>query len=61
MVSVAATHRWRGILTPMMRRRLDDVRSWGEPLAVLTAAEPEIYGRFGYGIATHQMSVEIDS
>ncbi|MGN9791310.1 GNAT family N-acetyltransferase [Streptomyces sp. OZ13] len=61
MVSVAATHRRRGILTSMMRRQLDDVRSWGEPLAVLTASEPEIYGRFGYGVATHQMSVEIDS
>src|SRR5881392_4141987 len=36
MVSVAATHRRRGILTSMMRRQLDDVRGWGEPLAVLT-------------------------
>ncbi|MDV9178640.1 GNAT family N-acetyltransferase, partial [Streptomyces sp. W16] len=52
MVSVAATHRRRGLLTSMMRRQLDDVRSWGEPLAVLTASEPVIYGRFGYGIAT---------
>ncbi|MEW2633388.1 GNAT family N-acetyltransferase [Streptomyces sp. NPDC048389] len=61
MVSVAATHRRRGILSSMMRRQLDDVRSWGEPLAVLTASEPEIYGRFGYGVATHQLSVDIDS
>jgi GNAT superfamily N-acetyltransferase len=29
MVSVAATHRRRGVLTSMMRRQLDDVRSWG--------------------------------
>ncbi|MBT2368373.1 GNAT family N-acetyltransferase [Streptomyces sp. ISL-10] len=61
MVSVAATHRRRGILTSMMRRQLDDVRALGEPLAVLTASEPVIYGRFGYGTASHQMSVEIDS
>ncbi|MFI2367098.1 GNAT family N-acetyltransferase [Streptomyces sp. NPDC018833] len=61
MVSVAATHRRRGILTAMMRRQLDDVRALGEPLAVLTASEPVIYGRFGYGTASHQMSVEIDS
>ncbi len=40
MVSVAATHRRRGLLTAMMRRQLDDIRSWGEPLAVLTASEP---------------------
>ena len=61
MVSVAATHRRRGVLTSMMRRQLDDVRSWGEPLAVLTASEPEIYGRFGYGIATQHASREIDT
>ncbi|CAM5455356.1 N-acetyltransferase Eis [Streptomyces griseomycini] len=33
-VGVAATHRRRGVLTSMMRRQLDDVRSWGEPQAV---------------------------
>lgn len=61
MVSVAATHRRRGVLTSMMRRQLDDVRSWGWPLAVLTASEPAIYGRFGYGAATFQAHAEIDT
>ncbi|MBG0855252.1 GNAT family N-acetyltransferase [Streptomyces spinoverrucosus] len=61
MVGVAATHRRRGVLTSMMRRQLDDVRSWGEPLAVLTASEPEIYGRFGYAAATYGLSAEIDT
>jgi predicted acetyltransferase len=61
MVSVAATHRRRGILTSMMRRQLDDVRTWGEPLAVLTASEPAIYGRFGYGNATFSLHAEIDT
>ncbi|MGW6547350.1 GNAT family N-acetyltransferase [Streptomyces massasporeus] len=61
MVSVAATHRRRGLLTSMMRRQLDDVRAWGEPLAVLTASEPAIYGRFGYGNATVSLSAEIDT
>jgi predicted acetyltransferase len=61
MVSVAATHRRRGVLTSMMRRQLDDVRSWDWPLAVLTASEPAIYGRFGYGIATHHANAEIDT
>ncbi|KAF4406000.1 MULTISPECIES: GNAT family N-acetyltransferase [Streptomyces] len=61
MVSVASTHRRRGILTSMMRRQLSDVRSGGEPLAVLTASEPAIYGRFGYGIGTQQMSLDIDT
>lgn len=61
MVSVAATHRRRGVLTSMMRRQLDDVRAWGEPLAVLTASEPAIYGRFGYGAATFGLNAEIDT
>ena len=61
MVSVAATHRRRGVLRAMMRRQLDDVRSWGEPLAVLTASEPVIYGRFGYGAATQHLNAEIDT
>ncbi|MFE0514824.1 GNAT family N-acetyltransferase [Streptomyces sp. NPDC058964] len=61
MVSVAATHRRRGVLTSMMRRQLDDVRAWGWPLAVLTASEPVIYGRFGYGVATCHVNAEIDT
>ncbi|MEV7974868.1 GNAT family N-acetyltransferase [Streptomyces sp. NPDC086519] len=61
MVSVAATHRRRGVLTSMMRRQLDDIREWGEPLAVLTASEPAIYGRFGYGAAAFQLHAEIDT
>ncbi|MFD9910857.1 GNAT family N-acetyltransferase [Streptomyces sp. NPDC059063] len=61
MVSVAATHRRRGILTSMMRRQLDDVRERGEALAVLTASEPAIYGRFGYGCATRQLKADIDT
>ncbi|MFE6165637.1 GNAT family N-acetyltransferase [Streptomyces sp. NPDC056486] len=61
MVSVAATHRRQGILTSMMRRQLDDVRAKGDSLAVLTASEPDIYGRFGYGAATQAMTAEIDT
>ncbi|MFF6995046.1 GNAT family N-acetyltransferase [Streptomyces sp. NPDC008313] len=61
MVGVAATHRRRGVLTSLMRRQLEDVRSWGEPLAALTASEPVIYGRFGYGIGTLHLSAEIDT
>ncbi|WP_367125438.1 GNAT family N-acetyltransferase [Streptomyces phytohabitans] len=61
MVSVLPTHRRRGVLTSLMRRQLDDVRAWGEPLAVLTASEPGIYGRFGYGVATEQLSARVDT
>ncbi len=61
MVGVASTYRRQGILTSLMRRQLDDIRAGGEPLAVLTASEPAIYGRFGYGIATYALSVDIDT
>ncbi len=50
-VGVLPTHRRRGILRDFMRQQLDDVRSWGEPLAALWASEASIYGRFGYGPA----------
>ncbi|MER6561114.1 GNAT family N-acetyltransferase [Streptomyces sp. NPDC001027] len=61
MVGVSATHRRRGILASMMRRMLDDARAEGRPLAVLTASEPDIYGRFGYGAATFALQAEIDT
>jgi len=53
-VSVAPTHRRRGVLREMMTRHLHDVREAGEPLAGLWASEAAIYGRFGYGMATEQ-------
>lgn len=61
MVSVQPTHRRRGVLTAMMRRQLDDVRALGEPLAVLTSSEPPIYGRFGYGCASRQASMDMET
>ncbi|NSC21743.1 GNAT family N-acetyltransferase [Streptomyces albus subsp. chlorinus] len=62
MVSVAPTHRRRGILRSFMRRQLDDVRAAGtEPLAALTASEAPIYGRFGYGLAVRSLAVRIDT
>ncbi|MEV0599817.1 GNAT family N-acetyltransferase [Streptomyces sp. NPDC050315] len=61
MVSVQPTHRRRGLLTEMMRQQLADVRRREEPLAVLTASEPEIYGRFGYGVATRQAQLRVET
>lgn len=52
-VTVAPTHRRRGVLTAIMRRQLDEVHRAGrEPVAALWAAEASIYGRFGYAPAT---------
>lgn len=61
MVGVSPTHRRQGVLTSLMRRQLDDVRAGGEPVAVLTASDPAIYGRFGYGTAVHSMALDIDT
>jgi predicted acetyltransferase len=51
-VGCLPSHRRRGILTKMMRHQLDDVAERGEALAILTASEAVIYGRFGYGLST---------
>lgn len=60
-VGVSPTHRRRGILTTMMRRQLTELHeSGGEPAASLNAAEAGIYGRFGYGIATREVSYSGD-
>lgn len=60
-VGVRPTHRRRGLLRAMMGRQLADVRERGEPLAVLTASEPAIYGRFGYGAACQEMRMTVDT
>jgi predicted acetyltransferase len=54
-VTVAPTHRRRGLLTAIMRRQLDEVHAAGrEPVAALWAAESAIYGRFGYAPAAQR-------
>ncbi|RMI45242.1 GNAT family N-acetyltransferase [Streptomyces triticirhizae] len=59
MVSVAGTHRRRGLLRRMMERGLAAARERGEALSALTAAEAPIYGRFGYGVAAHSLSARV--
>lgn len=60
LITVKATHRRRGILTSMLKHQLD---SWHEsgryPVAILTASEAGIYGRFGYGIGVHAQALAI--
>jgi predicted acetyltransferase len=54
-ITVAPTHRRRGVLTAIMRRQLDEIRAAErEPVAALWAAEASIYGRFGYAPATRR-------
>ena len=60
VVSVRSTHRRRGVLSSMMRHQLDDVRDRGEAIAILWASESIIYGRFGYGMAAPDVTLEIE-
>lgn len=59
-VGVLPSHRRQGLLTGLMSRQLEDIAEAGEPVAILTASESVIYGRFGYGAATFHRSVRID-
>ncbi|MBD0692704.1 GNAT family N-acetyltransferase [Streptomyces sp. CBMA123] len=59
-VTVSATHRRRGLLSTMMRRDLASAAERGCAVAVLIAAEYNIYGRFGFGPATWGCGWNID-
>jgi predicted acetyltransferase len=56
-VSVAATHTRKGLLRRMMTEQLSTVP---EAIAVLWASEGRIYQRFGYGLASHNVTVRAD-
>lgn len=59
-VGVLPTHRRRGVLRALMTSQLHSIHEEGrEPLAVLWASEPQIYGRFGYGLATRGLSLTV--
>lgn len=60
-VSVAPTHRRRGVLSGMIAKLYEMCRDEGRPVAALWASEDAIYGRFGFGPATHGNTVEINS
>jgi predicted acetyltransferase len=51
VVTVAATHRRRGLLTSMMADSLRVAKENGHAASILNAAEWPIYGRFGYAPA----------
>ena len=57
-VGVVPSHRRRGILRQLMRRQLDEHQEAGEPVAILSASESAIYGRFGYGIAAPNVRLD---
>nr|WP_232532657.1 GNAT family N-acetyltransferase [Nesterenkonia alkaliphila] len=59
-VGVSPSFRRRGILKHLMTAGLARAVQDGLPLAALTASEGSIYGRFGFGPATREASVELD-
>ncbi len=60
-VTVRPSHRRRGILRAMISSDLAQAKAAGLPVAALTASEAVIYGRFGFGVATHKCTVEVTS
>ena len=58
-IGVLPSHRRRGLLKSMMGTELGAAAADGVPLAVLTASEATIYGRFGFAPATQSLDVEI--
>ncbi|MRH91408.1 GNAT family N-acetyltransferase [Nocardia sp. SYP-A9097] len=59
-VTVAPTHRRRGILRALYTEQHARTEAEGVPLTMFTASEGTIYGRFGYGPATAGTTVTID-
>jgi predicted acetyltransferase len=58
-ISVRPTHRRRGILRAMMTYLLDECAARGECVSMLTASEGGIYRRFGYGVASRVLEIEL--
>ncbi|MGW0465806.1 GNAT family N-acetyltransferase [Streptomyces sp. NPDC003027] len=59
-VTVAATHRRRGLLSRMMATDLAAAKERGDAVATLIAAEYPIYGRYGFGPATWTTEWTVD-
>lgn len=60
-VTVLPTHTRRGHLSALMRTQLDHAVAAGEVASILITAEWPIYGRFGYGPATHHCELRVDA
>lgn len=58
-VTVAAPHRRRGILRRFMTDSLAAAAAAGVPIAALAVSDTRIYGRFGFGPATYEESIEV--
>jgi predicted acetyltransferase len=59
-VTVAPTHRRRGIARALLEAELRNAVEAGAALAVLTVTEATIYGRYGFAPAAHSATVTVD-
>ncbi|VTR77135.1 GNAT family N-acetyltransferase [Cellulomonas hominis] len=58
-VGVRPDHRRRRLLATMIRAHVERSLARGEPVSALFAAEPGIYGRFGYGSASDHLRLTV--
>ncbi|MCK2036378.1 GNAT family N-acetyltransferase [Microbacterium sp. SSW1-49] len=61
VVTVAATHRRRGIARALLEGELRAAASAGVPVAGLTVSEATIYGRYGFGSAIPVARLTVDT
>ena len=59
-VSVHPDHRRRGVLREMITHHFAGLHERGAALSGLHAAEPQIYGRFGYGVSSLELDLELE-
>lgn len=59
-VTVAPTHRRRGIARAMLEGELGAAADAGTPMAMLTVSESQLYGRYGFASAAASASWHID-
>ncbi|MGH7752895.1 MAG: GNAT family N-acetyltransferase, partial [Gemmatimonadales bacterium] len=60
-VTVRGTHRRQGLLRGLITADLSAAKDEGLAMAALTASEGSIYGRFGFGVATAERSITVDT
>lgn len=59
-IATLPTHRRRGLLRRLMAAHFADMTERGEIVSGLGASEANIYGRFGFGPATHFASFSVE-
>lgn len=59
LVAVRPTHRRKGVLRELMARSFGEARARGKSISALFASEGAIYGRFGYGLASWWLNLDV--